>query len=180
MSNTSAGVITNEIDAYLQDPVENDVEPFDILASWSTATKYRVLSTMAKDILAIPVSTVASESAFSTGGRVLDQYRSSLTPILVECLICTQDWLRATPNDSNYEEFVDQLDKCARGKIYFSMFQLFNFSYYFHTNINFFQRKLMSLQRMPLYLLFHQSINLNKVLVIFFTIYIYALSLKFN
>lgn len=35
--------------------------------------KYYVLSRMARDILVIPVSTVFSESAFSTCGRVLDQ-----------------------------------------------------------------------------------------------------------
>ncbi|XP_059658578.1 zinc finger BED domain-containing protein RICESLEEPER 1-like [Cornus florida] len=32
----------------------------------------------------------------STGGRVLDQFRSSLTPNIVQCLICGQDWLRAS------------------------------------------------------------------------------------
>ncbi|CAL5185132.1 unnamed protein product [Lathyrus oleraceus] len=49
---------------------------------------------MAKDILATPVSTVASESDFSTGGRVIETYRSSLTAEMAEALICTQNWLR--------------------------------------------------------------------------------------
>ncbi|CAN1331500.1 hypothetical protein LINPERPRIM_LOCUS35353 [Linum perenne] len=32
---------------------------------------------MARDVLAVPISSVASESAFSTGGRVLSNFRSS-------------------------------------------------------------------------------------------------------
>ncbi|CAL9010736.1 unnamed protein product, partial [Prunus brigantina] len=40
--------------------------------------KYLVLAAIAKDILVIQVSTVASESCFSTGGRVIDAFRSSL------------------------------------------------------------------------------------------------------
>ncbi|XP_031095080.1 zinc finger BED domain-containing protein RICESLEEPER 1-like [Ipomoea triloba] len=39
------------------------------------------------------VSSVASGCAFSTPGRILDQYRSSLTPYMVEALILTQDGL---------------------------------------------------------------------------------------
>jgi len=35
------------------------------------------LAAMVKEILATPVSAVASESAFSTGGRILECYRSS-------------------------------------------------------------------------------------------------------
>ncbi|KAF5459760.1 hypothetical protein F2P56_019680, partial [Juglans regia] len=42
----------------------------------------------------IPISTMASKSAFSTAGRVLDPFRSSLSSLMVEALICTQNWLR--------------------------------------------------------------------------------------
>jgi hypothetical protein len=38
-----------------------------------------VLSILAKDILTVPVSTISSESAFSLGGRVLDE--TSMEPI---------------------------------------------------------------------------------------------------
>jgi hypothetical protein len=48
---------------------------------------------MAQDILGVPVSTVASESAFSLAGMVVDKNRCSLLPKTVEVLMCTQDWL---------------------------------------------------------------------------------------
>ncbi|KAH9669822.1 BED-type domain-containing protein [Citrus sinensis] len=72
------------------------------------------------DVIVVPVSTVASESAFSTGGSILDQYRSSLTPDMVEALILTQNWLRsslfldATTNLNQLvqeNEFMDQLSE---------------------------------------------------------------------
>uniref|UniRef100_A0A8R7K3G8 HAT C-terminal dimerisation domain-containing protein n=1 Tax=Triticum urartu TaxID=4572 RepID=A0A8R7K3G8_TRIUA len=49
---------------------------------------------MARDVLVVPVSMVASESAFSTSGRILNEFRTSLTPFMVQALVCTQDWLR--------------------------------------------------------------------------------------
>jgi hypothetical protein len=48
---------------------------------------------MAHDFLAIPLSTVASESAFSCGGRVLGDTRSSLAPDMLQELVCAKDWL---------------------------------------------------------------------------------------
>ncbi|TNV97547.1 hypothetical protein C5H24_12760, partial [Xylella fastidiosa] len=80
-------------------------------------SKYPILSEIARDALAIPVSTVASEAAFSTGGRVVDQFRSSLSPKLVECLICMQDWLRATPLPFEVEEDMEQMQDLEIGKI---------------------------------------------------------------
>ena len=58
-----------ELDRYLLESSEDpDVENFDILMWWKmNSSRYRVLSHIAHDVLAILVS-VASESAFSTGG----------------------------------------------------------------------------------------------------------------
>lgn len=65
---------------------------------------------MARDVLAIPISTVASESAFSIGRRVLDVFRSSLAPKTVEALICAQDWLQRSCHGSfSIEEYLDEL-----------------------------------------------------------------------
>ncbi|CAN1301842.1 Zinc finger BED domain-containing protein RICESLEEPER 2 [Linum perenne] len=73
---------------------------FDVLAYWkASALRFPILSEMARDVLAIPISSIASESTFSTGGRVLSNFRSSLTPAIVESLICAEDWLRSTSTD---------------------------------------------------------------------------------
>ena len=62
----------SELDSNLEEPRDKSIS-FNILDWWKVnLAKYPVISRMVCDILAIPVSTVASESAFSTGGRVLD------------------------------------------------------------------------------------------------------------
>ena len=55
-----------------------------------------MLSKVAKDVLVVPVSTVASKSAFSTGGRIVNPFRSSLSPLMVQNLLCSQNCLQAT------------------------------------------------------------------------------------
>lgn len=68
---------------------------YDVLSWWKrNSPKYPILSLVAKDILAVQVSSVASESAFSTSGRVLDPSRSCLTHYMIEVLMCTEQWLK--------------------------------------------------------------------------------------
>uniref|UniRef100_A0A7N2L115 Transposase n=1 Tax=Quercus lobata TaxID=97700 RepID=A0A7N2L115_QUELO len=55
-----------------------------------------ILSRLARDVLAVPVSTMTSKLALSTGGRILDPFRSSLALEMVESLICTQNWLQSS------------------------------------------------------------------------------------
>ncbi|KAL5789248.1 hypothetical protein ACOSQ2_004136 [Xanthoceras sorbifolium] len=74
---------------------KNEVERF-LLEPWSVSKKhYPILACIAKDVFAMSISTVASELAFSNGGRVFDPFRSSLNPKTVECLIFTENWLQA-------------------------------------------------------------------------------------
>ncbi|KAL5723197.1 hypothetical protein ACHQM5_006621 [Ranunculus cassubicifolius] len=106
-------VLSDEVDSYLIDRLEaNDKSTcFDILNWWKVKGKisYPTLALVAKDILAIQVSTVASESAFSTGGRVIDPFRSSLTPKSVEALICYQNWL-TSEDISNIEYEASEME----------------------------------------------------------------------
>jgi hypothetical protein len=74
-------VESNEWDRYVGDPLLKIVGEFDILAWWKNKREqYPILSQIARDVMAIQVSTVASESAFSAAGRVVDPYRSRLDP----------------------------------------------------------------------------------------------------
>ena len=60
---------------------------------------------------------INSEFAFSTGGCVLDSFRTSLTPRMVEALICTQDWKRTAATHINVEESLTALEQLKEGEI---------------------------------------------------------------
>ena len=61
-----------ELDQYLENDLMPRIVDFDILAWWkSNGPKYPTLQRIARDILAIPMSTVVSESSFSTSGQLL-------------------------------------------------------------------------------------------------------------
>ncbi|KAL9663781.1 hypothetical protein QQ045_019172 [Rhodiola kirilowii] len=98
----------SDLERYLEDNIVDEIDnsDFDILNWWkSNSQNYKVLSAMARDVLAIPVSTVASESCFSTSGRVFDIFRSSLSPRMAEALICAQNWLNPIGMKSDVKDF---------------------------------------------------------------------------
>lgn len=87
----------SELEVYLEDKCCPGIEDssFDILAWWRTnGPKYPIISRMARDILSVPVTTVASESAFSSAKRILDDYRCNLLPETIEAIMCSHDWLK--------------------------------------------------------------------------------------
>ena len=64
-------------------------EGFDILTWWkSNGFKYPSLQRIARDILAIPATTVVSESAFSTNRRLLSPHLSRLNPKTIKAMMC--------------------------------------------------------------------------------------------
>ena len=72
-----------------------------------------ILASMARDILTIPVSTVSSESAFSSSGRIIDDRRCSLSPEMVEALTVGKDWIlhsRRAQETFREIEIIDDFD----------------------------------------------------------------------
>ncbi|RVW95114.1 Zinc finger BED domain-containing protein RICESLEEPER 2 [Vitis vinifera] len=64
----------SELDYYLEESILPRNSNFDVLSWWKTnGIKYPTLQMIVRDIYAIPIFTVASESAFSTGGSGSDQ-----------------------------------------------------------------------------------------------------------
>jgi hypothetical protein len=88
---------TTEITSYLDsDTVTQFEDDFSVLAWWHEhKLTYPVLSVLARDVMTVPVSTISSESAFSTTGRIIEERRRRLTPDMVEMLTLVKDWEQA-------------------------------------------------------------------------------------
>jgi hypothetical protein len=115
----------SKLEKYLSEETEDPESKIDILAWWKVnSNRFPVLGHMARDVLAIPITTVASESAFSTGGRILDDFRTSLTPFMLEALVCTQDWLRRPT--VVIEESTEELTIIGKGIIFSSLIVFVN------------------------------------------------------
>ncbi|KAE8785984.1 zinc finger BED domain-containing protein DAYSLEEPER-like [Hordeum vulgare] len=70
VENTSSHEEKSELELYLVEPMKRLNENIDILDYWSkSAVRYLQLARLARDILAVPVSSVASESAFSLNNK---------------------------------------------------------------------------------------------------------------
>ena len=95
----TGSTMRNELTNYLHSPgpqlitMQEQLE-FDVLDWWKTkgSVMYPVLSIMAKDLLTPPMSTVASESAFSAGSRVFNEVRNRLKPGILNAIMCLKDW----------------------------------------------------------------------------------------
>ncbi|KAG8496787.1 hypothetical protein CXB51_007974 [Gossypium anomalum] len=86
----------SQLDIYLEEPKLELNSKIDFLDYWrKSSVRYNELSLLARDLLAIPISTVASESTFSMGKKVITPLRSSLKPKTVQAVVCLDDWMRA-------------------------------------------------------------------------------------
>ncbi|PRQ44873.1 putative transcription factor/ chromatin remodeling BED-type(Zn) family [Rosa chinensis] len=94
-SSYTSSATSNDLQMYYDLPTieVDDDNQFSVLAWWkSNEPLYPIVSRMARDLLTIPASTVASESCFSAGGRVVSEKRACLSPNTIEALICLKDW----------------------------------------------------------------------------------------
>ncbi|MBA0783302.1 hypothetical protein Gotri_001033 [Gossypium trilobum] len=86
-----------------------------------SSVQYNELSLLAHDLLEIPISIVASESAFSMGRKVITPLRSSLKSKTVQAVACFDDWMRAKgfsteigcKNDDNDEDDKDDVSQIS-------------------------------------------------------------------
>lgn len=104
--------ISSELDIYLSEPKSTDLagegpNDVDVLQWWSRRqNQYPILAMMAREILAVPASTVSVEQAFSVGGYVLDERRSVMTPRNLEAQVLLKDYTLAEmrEQENNWDE----------------------------------------------------------------------------
>ncbi|KAK2646382.1 hypothetical protein Ddye_021577 [Dipteronia dyeriana] len=81
-SKSTDAIEKSELDCYLEEKTLPGSREFDVLSWWKlNGIKYPIMSEIARDILAIPISTVASESSFSTSGRIVSAQRNTIDDV---------------------------------------------------------------------------------------------------
>ncbi|KFY96310.1 hypothetical protein V500_02505 [Pseudogymnoascus sp. VKM F-4518 (FW-2643)] len=76
----------------------------NILKYWQAKQyQYPVISRIARDYLAIPASSAASERIFSVGGDIVTKKRNRLLPSTLRYLLCLRDWGVMGDEDDNSE-----------------------------------------------------------------------------
>ena len=121
----------SDLDVYLEEGryVCDANANLDVLGWWKGERwRFPILSRLASDVLAIPVTTVASESTFSAGGRIIDDMRASMSVETVQMLLCGNDWIRNLHGLKN---------KSRVSKIYLLLVVYFGSSFYLARSCNF-------------------------------------------
>nr|XP_016488633.1 PREDICTED: zinc finger BED domain-containing protein DAYSLEEPER-like [Nicotiana tabacum] len=73
-----------QLDLYMEKPnLNRKANPdLDVLAFWKeNRLRFPNFSLMARDVLSIPISTIALESTFSIGVRIIGKFQSSILPV---------------------------------------------------------------------------------------------------
>ncbi|KAJ6790762.1 Uncharacterized protein M6B38_247925 [Iris pallida] len=100
----TGAIISSEISKHVHETPDH----FAVLEWWKRHDKrFPVLSNIARDLLMVPVSTVASESCFSASSRMLSDRRSRLKPDILEAIVCVQDWMKADRRTQNQKDEED-------------------------------------------------------------------------
>ncbi|MBA0553644.1 hypothetical protein Golob_012808, partial [Gossypium lobatum] len=87
LSESSIKSERSQLDIHLEEPELELNNQIDVLNYWSKSSiRYRELSFLTRDLL-VPISTVASKSAFSMEKKVITSLRSSLKPKMVQAII---------------------------------------------------------------------------------------------
>ncbi|WJX53619.1 hypothetical protein P8452_39591 [Trifolium repens] len=93
-----------QLDLYLKETTDRYYK--NPLEYWKSRDhKYDILARMARDVLSIPIITVASESAFSPGSCILNKYRNCMVSENLQALVCSHNWLFGfSPSDRSEDE----------------------------------------------------------------------------
>lgn len=96
---------SNELSVYLEQQYDIDESEFDLLAWWKGNTKkFPLLSRMARDVLAVPVSTISLEKVFKQDEVQIWEKEDLLGDESVERTECLKDWIRAERRMQGQEE----------------------------------------------------------------------------
>ncbi|KAL4297479.1 hypothetical protein GQ457_12G016370 [Hibiscus cannabinus] len=117
----------SDVESYINLPLVPHYEDseFDILENWkgdekcnlpywkTQSVSYPVLSRMARDILAIPITSIASESSFNMEDRILNKLRAKLLPKNVEIFVTTRNWLFGFEPKERDDEYLTVVNDSA-------------------------------------------------------------------
>ncbi|GKA28663.1 zinc finger BED domain-containing protein RICESLEEPER 2-like protein [Tanacetum coccineum] len=77
-----------ELDKYLNEDSLQNADGLDLLKWWKNFSgQFPILSKIAKDVLALPITAVRLETCYCTDSNVLNGFRSSLSHSMVEALV---------------------------------------------------------------------------------------------